>query len=218
MFNLLKKDLIACFKIDLKTIVTLISGFILISTVLMPLLVFTYFSAATLTFFVSYIFIFRSFYLDDVNKGDYFFNSLPIEKEDIVYSKYLFATIIITSSLIISYFYSNIIKSIWGYSYFNMDVVLITLILILLLISLCFPLIFKYGYRKSYIVLNLIIAVIVVWGIYWPKTGSIAIAEWETPSLLMDKTLITKFIISLLIYIISMYISKRIYYKKEVAE
>ena len=216
MFSLLKKDLIACFKIDLKTIIKVLVGMFLISIILMPS-VLTPYSAVTLTFFISYIFIFRSFYLDELNKCDYFLNSLPIEKEDIVYSKYLFAVFVIIISLLFSYCYSRVAENIWGYANFDMDIVLMILILILILISISFPLNFKYGYIKSYIILNLIIAAIVIFGIYGSSVQSYIIGEWEEVPILRDKTLIIKFILSIIMYLISMYISKKIYDKKEIA-
>ena len=217
MFNLLKKDLMCCFKIDSKTITKIIIGIILISVILMPS-IFMPLSAITLTFFFSYIFIFRSFYLDEINKCDYFFNSMPIEKEDIVYSKYLFATLIIIVALLLSYLYSKFAQAIWGYSNFDMDIVLITLILMLLLISISFPLTFKYGYRKSYIILNLIVAVVVIVGIYGPQNyQTFMLSEWEEAPILRDKTLIIKFILAMIVYLLSMYISKKIYNKKEIA-
>ena len=216
MFSLLKKDLVACFKIDLKTIIKVLVGMFLISIILMPS-VLTPYSAVTLTFFISYIFIFRSFYLDEINKCDYLLNSLPIEKEDIVYSKYLFAVFVIIISLLFSYCYSIVAENIWGYANFDMDIVLMILILILILISISFPLNFKYGYRKSYIILNLIIAAIVIFGIYGSSVQSYIIGEWEEVPILRDKTLIIKFILSIIMYLISMYISKKIYDKKEIA-
>ena len=91
------------------------------------------------------------------------------------------------------------------------------LILILILISISFPLNFKYGYRKSYIILNLIIAAIVIFGIYGSSVQSYIIGEWEEVPILRDKTLIIKFILSIIMYLISMYISKKIYDKKEIA-
>lgn len=217
MFNLLKKDLISCFKIDSKTIIKLIIGIILISIILMPSIL-TRLSTIALTFFLSYIFIFRSFYLDEANNCDYFFNSMSIEKEDIVYSKYLFATIIIIASLLLSYLYSKVAENIWEYSNFDMDAVLIVLILMLLFISISFPLTFKYGYRKSYIILNLITAIIVIIVIYSPlKLESIVLMEGEVAPILRDKTLIIKLILSIIVYLLSMYISKTIYNKKEIA-
>ncbi|MEG0856164.1 MAG: ABC-2 transporter permease, partial [Terrisporobacter sp.] len=99
MINLLKKDLIACFKADIKIIVKLIVGILIFSLILFPI------SPIVVPLFISYIFILRSFQIDELNKCDYLFNSLPIEKEDIVYSKYLFSTIVIMISLIFTYFY-----------------------------------------------------------------------------------------------------------------
>lgn len=218
MFNLLKKDLVCCFKVDLKTIMKVIVGIVLVSIILMPSML-SPLSAITLTFFLSYIFIFRSFYLDEINKCDYFFYSMPIEKEDIVYSKYLFATIIIIAALLLSYFYSQIAQIIWGYIDFNMDIVLIILILMLLLISISFPLTFKYGYRKSYIILNLIIAVAIIGEKYGPQNvQTLMLSEWEEAPILINKTLIIKLILSMIVYLSSMYVSKKIYSKKEIAK
>lgn len=218
MFNLLKKDLICCFKVDTKTILKLIIGIFLISITLIPS-IFTPLSTVTLTFFLSYIFIFRSFYLDELNKCDYFFNSMPIEKDDVVYSKYLFATVIIIGSLLLSYFCSKIANNILEYRNFNMDVVLISLILVLLFISITFPLTFKYGYRKSYIILNMIIAVVVMMGIFGTQNmQTFMMGEWEKAPILIDKTLIVKLILVIIMYLVSMYISKKIYNKKEIAQ
>ena len=156
MINLLKKDLVACFKTDIKTIVKLIVGLIIFSFILFPI------SVIMIPLFISYIFILRSFYLDELNKCDYFFNSLPIEKEDIVYSKYLLAMIVIMISLIFTFLYSKIMNYMWGFNNFNIDSILSILNIILLLISILFPIIFKYGYRKSYVLINLIIAVVII--------------------------------------------------------
>ena len=66
MINLLKKDLIACFKADIKTIVKLIVGILIFSFILFPI------ASIMIPLFISYIFILRSFYLDELNKCDYF--------------------------------------------------------------------------------------------------------------------------------------------------
>ena len=97
MINLLKKDIRACFKTDFKMIIKLLVGIVVFSTILMP------FATVAIPLFLSYIFIIKSFQIDELNKCDYFFNSMPIDKEDIVYSKYILSTIIILISLIFSY-------------------------------------------------------------------------------------------------------------------
>ena len=211
MINLLKKDLVACFKTDIKTILKLIVGLIIFSFILFPI------SVIMIPLFISYIFILRSFYLDELNKCDYFFNSLPIEKEDIVYSKYLLAMIVIMISLIFTFLYSKIMNYMWGFNNFNIDSILSILNIILLLISILFPIIFKYGYRKSYVLINLIIAVVIIVSMFSFMGGSTESNTTETISNLRDNSLIIKTGISMILYLISMNISNKIYTKKEIA-
>lgn len=211
MINLLKKDLVACFKTDIKTILKLIVGLIIFSFILFPI------SVIMIPLFISYIFILRSFYLDELNKCDYFFNSLPIEKEDIVYSKYLLAMIVIMISLIFTFLYSKIMNYMWGFNNFNIDSILSILNIILLLISILFPIIFKYGYRKSYVLINLIIAVVIIVSMFSFMGGSTESNTTETVSNLRDNSLIIKTGISMILYLISMNISNKIYTKKEIA-
>ncbi len=210
MINLLKKDLMACFKADIKSVMKLLMGIILFSLILLPTM------PIAIPFFISYIFTLRSFQIDELNKCDYFFNSLPIEKEDIVYSKYLFSTIIIMVSLIFTFVYSKVINSIWRIEFFDLDSVLTILILLLLLASILLPLMFKYGYRKSYVIVNLIIAVaIIVLIINRSKIEMVTyIGEVD---ILRDKTLIIKSALAMVAYLASMFISTKIYIKKEIA-
>lgn len=210
MINLLKKDLMACFKSDIKSVIKLLIGVILFSLILLPTI------PIAVPFFISYIFILRSFQLDELNKCDYFFNSLPIEREDVVYSKYLLSTIIIMISLIFTFIYSKIINSIWKIEFFDLDAVLTILILLLLLASILLPLMFKYGYRKSYVIVNLIIAVAII--VLVINRGKIEMVHYigEVP-ILRDKTLIIKSVLSMVAYLMSMLISTKIYLKKEIA-
>lgn len=211
MINLLKKDLIACFKADIKTIIKLIVGILIFSFILFPI------ASIMIPLFISYIFILRSFYLDELNKCDYFFNSLPIEKEDIVYSKYIFATIVIVISFILTFFYSKIMKYMWGFNNFSIDSALSILNMILFLISILFPIMFKYGYRKSYVLINLIIAVIIIVSMFSFMGNGVESDASEKISILKDNSLIIKTGVSMFLYLISMSISNKIYTKKEIA-
>ncbi|MCC3869218.1 ABC-2 transporter permease [Terrisporobacter mayombei] len=211
MINLLKKDLIACFKADIKTILKLIVGILIFSFILFPI------ASIMIPLFISYIFILRSFYLDELNKCDYFFNSLPIEKEDIVYSKYILATIVIVTSFILTFFYSKIMNYMWGFNNFNIDSALSILSVILFLISILFPIMFKYGYRKSYVLINLIIAVIIIISMFSFMGNGVESDVTENVSTLKDNSLIIKTGVSMLLYLISMGISNKIYIKKEIA-
>ena len=212
MFNLLKKDLIACFKADRKTIIKLIIGLFIFSSILYPL------SSITIPLFISYIFIIRSFQLDEINKCDYFFNSLPIDKEDVVYSKYLLATMVIMASLIFTFFYSKIMRRFWGVSNFNLDIALSILSTVFFLISILFPIVFRYGYKKSYVLLNLIIATVVIVSIF-SVTGEqvMSISDLDRVSKWDEYSLFIRTGVSMFMYLISMGISNKIYMKKEIA-
>lgn len=211
MINLLKKDLIACFKADIKTIVKLMVGILIFSFILFPI------ASIMIPLFISYIFILRSFYLDELNKCDYFFNSLPIEKEDIVYSKYILATIVIIISFVLTFFYSKIMSYMWGFNNFSIDSALSILSIILFLISILFPIMFKYGYRKSYVLINLIIAVIIIVSMFSFMGNGVESDVIEKVPTLKDNSLIMKTGVSMFLYLISMSISNKIYTKKEIA-
>ena len=211
MINLLKKDLIACFRADTKTIIKLIIGLFIFSSILY------YLSSIAIPLFISYIFIIRSFQLDEMNKCDYLFNSLPIDKEDVVYSKYLLATIVIMISLIFTFIYSKIIRSFLGFSNFNLDIALSILSTVLFLISILFPIVFKYGYKRSYILLNLIIVVTTVVSIS-SVTGKVSsVSDLEQISVWQEYSLFIRTVVSMVMYLISMGISNKIYMKKEIA-
>lgn len=211
MINLIKKDLRACFKADLKTIGKLAFGLLLFSFILMPV------AGIAIPLFISYIFILRSFYLDELNKTDLFFNSMPIEKDDIVYGKYLFSTIIMVVSLIFTFLYTKMLKGIWYIDLINLKVALISLSLVLLVISICIPIVFKYGYNKSYIFANLIMIAVALFTVFSASKPTADIwIEGTTKSLVEPKYLILSGI-SIIVYIASMYISSRIYAKKEIA-
>lgn len=213
MINLLKKDIRACFKTDFKMIIKLLVGIVVFSTILMP------FSTVAIPLFLSYIFIVKSFQIDELNKCDYFFNSMPIDKEDIVYSKYIFSTIIILTSLIFSYIYSYVIKSIWYVDLLTIESILIILNLLLLLVSITLPIIFKYGYSKSYIAINLIVGITLVIVIFnqMQPIGIMRSSDGGAELLYNNLKLFLTTGVCIVIYLASMYISTKIYTKKEIA-
>lgn len=215
MVNLLKKDIMACFKMDFRMILKLIIGIMVFSTILMPL------APIAIPLFISYIFIIRSFQLDELNKCDYFFNSMPIDKEDIVYSKYILSTIIIIISLIFSYLFSFVIESVWYVNLLTIESILNILIILLILSSITLPIMFKYGYNKSYVFVNLITGITVVIVLILslqPKSIGIIESLDGGPTVLYNnlKLFITTGV-CILIYLGSMYISTKIYTKKEIA-
>lgn len=215
MINLLKKDIRACVQTDIKILIKLLIGIMIFSSVLAP------FSVVGIPLFISYIFISRSFYLDELNKCDYFFNSLPIDKEDVVYSRYIFATIIIISSLVITYLYSKFIGNIWLTDMILIETVLTVLSLLLILLSILMPIMFRYGYSKSYIAVNLIMGIIVIASIVVSFQSQSIVVIHSTdggPNLLYNNT---KYFIatgvSFIIFLASMFISTKLYTKKEIA-
>ncbi|MEG1423641.1 MAG: hypothetical protein RSC26_04670 [Terrisporobacter sp.] len=75
---------------------------------------------------------------------------------------------------------------------------------------------FKYGYRKSYVIVNLIIAVVLVTGIF--NSSKIEMDVYIVgEAILRDKTLLLKSAGAIFIYLVSMMVSNKIYMKKEIA-
>lgn len=214
MLNLLKKDLRACFQMDIKFLLKLFIGITIFSIILSPLAVIT------VPLFISYIFIFRIFYLDELNKCDYFFNSMPIDKEDIVYSRYIFSTFIILASLIFTYVYSKVLGNIFETEMIILEVMLTILSLLIILVAIAMPIIFKYGYSKSYVALNLILGIIVVLSTYVsmvPKATGVILSDNGEVLLYNNTKFFIILGISIVIYLISMFISTKLYTKREIA-
>lgn len=214
MLNLLKKDLRACFQMDIKFLLKLFIGITIFSIILSPLAVIT------VPLFISYIFIFRIFYLDELNKCDYFFNSMPIDKEDIVYSRYIFSTFIILASLIFTYVYSKVLGNIFETEMIILEVMLTILSLLIILVAIAMPIIFKYGYSKSYVALNLILGIIVVLSTYVsmvPKATGVILSDNGEVLLYNNTKFFIILGIAIVIYLISMFISTKLYTKREIA-
>ena len=104
----------------------------------------------------------------------------------------------------------------WGFNNFTIESTLSILSIILFLISILFPIIFKYGYRKSYVLINLIIGVMITVSMFISMSVSVE-STTETISILKDNSLIIRTGISMFLYLISMYVSNKIYTKKEIA-
>ncbi|MGL5315342.1 MAG: ABC-2 transporter permease [Peptostreptococcaceae bacterium] len=211
IINLIKKDLRACFKADIKTIAKLLIGILIFSFILLPV------STIAIPLFISYIFIFRSFHLDELNKTDYFFNSMPIDKEDVVYAKYVFSMIIIVVSMLFTFAYSNVLKGIWYIDLVNIEIIMMTISIVLMLVSICLPIAFKYGYNKSYIIVNFIVAAIVLFTMFsaFRPRAEISIEGMEIP--FIEPMYIVAVAVALVCYVVSMFVSIKIYEKKEIA-
>ncbi len=216
MINLLKKDLRVSFNGDIKLIIKLLVGLTIFTFILAPV------TPLAVPLFVSYIFIYRSFSIDERNNCDYFINSLPVEKDDIVYSKYVFSLIVIIGSLIFTYAYSKVIESIWMATLFNFQSIMYSLNIILILYAVTLPIVFKYGYNKSYIIVNLLLGVMLVLIMIiqakLPPVVTIHPIDGYISENIYDNSKLFMINIGCIVsYLISMYVSKTLYTKKETA-
>ena len=135
---------------------------------------------------------------------------MPIDKEDIVYSKYILSTIIILISLIFSYIYSYVIKKYMVCDLLTIESILI-LNLLLLLVSITLPIIFKYGYNKSYIAINLITGITLVIVIFYSMQpiGIMSSSDGGAKLLYNNLKLFLTTGVCIVIYLASMYISTK---------
>ena len=149
MFNLIKKDFIVSIKGEGKSNIKYLVLFLLayffmnsLSYYLMPV-------------FISYLILANTFYNDYKGKNMNFINSIPTSKEDIVYSKYVLALIII----IIVTTICTLINSLLNVLYYR-EVVLhdvyISISLFLIIMSVALPMYFKYGYHKVRTIVGII--------------------------------------------------------------
>lgn len=141
MFDLIKKDIIVTLKSDkqllLRYIATLFVFYIILNS-------FFYHSANV---FFSFIILTNTFSYDKENNTSRFMMSMPINKEDVVYSRYILSLgiIIITTTI------NNIVYEIMDGKLYRGPVlndVLISLILFLLIVSIILPVFFKFKYSK----------------------------------------------------------------------
>lgn len=141
MLKLIQKDLMVAFKAkSLKAVIfTFIIGLFLLS-------IFSFVFPTLLPMFFTFIIVMNSFYYDDLNKSESFILSLPNKREDVVYSKYMLTLIVLFVSLILMYilFGVNILNSERAMVF--QDVV-VSSATILISFSIIIPIIFKYGYK-----------------------------------------------------------------------
>ncbi|ASW43425.1 ABC-2 transporter permease [Clostridium isatidis] len=234
MIKLIKKDARLIFKsISYKY---LILGLLLIALFVN---VFSYIIPMILPIVLTYIVVTNSFNNDALNKSEVFILSLPNKKEDIVYSKYLLVIISLFLSLILDYLIFDVFKII-GVRKIVLQDIQINIVASLLSMSAIMPLIFKLGYSK----LRLLYPVITFFiGYLVYKNDSITnLINHGKESLLMQIShklgillyrffsfnnydftnisiniylIITAFL-SAIIFIISMYLSLRVYKNKDI--
>lgn len=149
MINLIKKDFIVSIKAEGKSNIKYILLFL-----------FGYFFMNSLSYyampvFISYLVLANTFYYDYKNNNMNFINSMPTKKEDIVYSKYILALIIIISNTIVFSIVNNLLSKIY-YREAVLNDVYYAISLFLIIASVVIPLYFKFGYHKIRIVAGFI--------------------------------------------------------------
>lgn len=146
MLQLIKKDLLVSLKIrSLKAVIlTCIVGLFLLSGL-------SYIFPTILPIIITYMVVMNTFYYDSLNNSESYILSLPNKREDVVYSKYILILLLLFLSNILMYilFGINILNSV---RVMVLQDVVVSYLTILLSFSIIFPLIFKYKYRVCRIV------------------------------------------------------------------
>ncbi len=142
MFKLIKKDIITTITSNKKAILEYLFILGFLYTVLNP---FSYFTANII---ISSLILLSTYRYDDENNAGNFILSMPVNKEKLVYSKYImsFGLIVITSII------NSIITAVIGGIFYRGPVlndILISNAAFLIMISIILPIIFKFGYGKS---------------------------------------------------------------------
>lgn len=235
MFKLIQKDLLVGLKIkSLKaTIITFIFGLFLLTT-------FSFVFPTLLPIMIPFIVVMNSFYYDSQNQSESFMLSLPYKREDVVYSKYIFTLIILFASLILMYilYGINILNSARVMVFQDIVVSSAT---ILVSFSIIIPIIFKYGYKLGRLIAPFITMFI---GYLIFRNTSISefvdngvqtfmlrfsqqigvfiyklfnFTNYDLKSFTVSIFLILISIIGLVVFLVSNYISLRIYKNKDLA-
>ena len=150
MLQLIKKDLLVSLKIkSLKSVILIfIVGLFLLS-------IFAYIFPTILPIIFTYIVVMNSFYYDSLNNAESYILSLPNKREDVVYSKYILVLLILFLSNILMYilFGINILNST---RVMVLQDVIISGTTILFSFSIILPIIFRYRYKVGRIIAPLI--------------------------------------------------------------
>jgi len=235
MLQLIKKDLLVALK--MKSIKNAIVTFI-IALVLIP--TFSNLSPTIIPLMITYILVMNSFYYDSINNNESYMLSLPNRREDVVYSKYILVLLVLFLSNLLIF----ILFSIYFFNPTRVMViqdVLTSTLIILLTFSIVIPSIFKLGYKVSR---NIGFILVIALGYRLPFSNIFLVwMNSDKNSLLFnfsDKIMnfiyklfklkihdlskgrgliyiITIFFILFSLYIISMYISLKLYKKREMA-
>lgn len=149
MFNLIKKDFIVCVKSDRFNLVKYILIFILMYLFCNDI---SYYATPVIITYLIIIGVFSSDYENGVEK---FIRSLPIDLDDIVYSRYIIAIGTSISVTIVTLLMYDIL-SLYMFRSTVFNDFLFSLYINLMILSVTMPLFFKYGYEKMKIVASII--------------------------------------------------------------
>lgn len=235
MFNLIKKDIIATITSNKKFLLEYLFILLFMYTILNQI------SYSTANIILSYLILMNTFRCDNENNSGDFILSMPTNKEKVVYSKYVMSFVLI----IITTIMNSIITTLLGGIFYRGPVlndVLMSNIVFLIIVSIVLPIILKFGYQKSkfYVVgISLIFASFVftilnivsmlVWNNSHEETILGIISTGPSIGLLNDlfeyiiENLNTTYInlftisfVSILIFLLSMYVSLRIVGNKKI--
>ena len=231
MFNLIKKDIIATITSNKKFLLEYLFILLFMYTILNQI------SYSTANIILSYLILMNTFRCDNENNSGDFILSMPTNKEKVVYSKYVMSFVLI----IITTIMNSIITTLLGGIFYRGPVlndVLMSNIVFLIIVSIVLPIILKFGYQKSkfYVVgISLIFASFVftilnivsmlVWNNSHEETILGIISTGPLNDLFeyiienLNTTYINLFIISfvsILIFLLSMYVSLRIVGNKKI--
>ncbi|ATD54468.1 ABC-2 transporter permease [Clostridium chauvoei] len=214
MFNLIKKDFINTLRIiSVKSVLIII----FLSFILLPMI--NYYIPRFLPIVTTYFIVVNTFYCDYENKSDRFILSMPLKREDVIYSKYIFSISILLITIIITSIIASE-KLFFLSRFIVMEDIYISINLFLIIMSIILPISFKYPYRTSKI-LNPIISILV--GLFTFKFLSLISMKLNGLEEVAFKWIDTKYInfttitiFFIVVFIFSMYVSVKFYKKKDI--
>ncbi|WP_077369050.1 ABC-2 transporter permease [Anaerosalibacter sp. Marseille-P3206] len=217
MFNLVKKDLKISIAINIFAVVYALFISVMGMNVPIDFPVNIMYILGIINFvFVSVIY---SNGYDDKNKSEVVLNSLPIDKVDIVRGKYLTLIIFILISCIFTFLFTNIIKGLGltpdGRPVGIWDIV-VAMSVLLVFYSIYYPFYFKLGDLRMF---NSILLILIFIGpTILGKIGKRFIKKdliTKLASLSLKQISLLIFIFTILMYFISLQISKKLYMTRE---
>lgn len=160
MLNLIKKDLIVCVKSERFNVIKYILIFILMYLFCNDI---SYYATPVI---ITYLIMIGVFSSDYDNNSDKFIRSIPIDLDDIVYSRYLIGAATSIVITILTLFIHDILSiSMFRRTVFYDFVFAMNINLIVL--SITMPLFFRYGYEKIKIAASILaIAIFTIFGAF----------------------------------------------------